>query len=71
MTYFIISLVLSYLGAVFLGQFIEISNNWYFSLIMITSALGIILTVLKEQNELTSRMGQMIISVAATSDILN
>lgn len=69
--FFIISLALSYLGAVFLSKFIPIQSIWYFALIMVTTSVGIILPILKSQNKLNSRYGQMLITSAAVADILS
>ncbi len=70
-SFFLISLVLSYFSTIFLGQFIHITNKWYFALIMVTTSVGIILPVLKGQNELNSRFGQMVMAAAAFADILS
>jgi len=69
--YFSITILLSYLGAVGLSQIIDVSNKWYFSLIMVTTSVGIILPVLKNMGEATGAYGQMIIITAAVADILS
>ncbi len=68
---FLISLGLSVLLAGLLSNFIEIHNTWYFALIMVTTSVGIILPVLKGQNVLNTRFGQMVITTAAIADILS
>jgi Kef-type K+ transport system membrane component KefB len=54
-----------------LTTFIEIKSAWYFSLIMVTTSVGIILPVLKNRGELHSRFGQMLITAAAVADIIS
>jgi len=71
LTFFILSLILSYSGAHLLDHVIPIQNKWYFALIMVTTSVGIILPVLKNRNELNSRYGQMVITAAAIADILS
>lgn len=70
-SFFIISLVLSYIGTLALSTIIEINNYWYFSLIMVTTSVGIIIPVLKNRSEISSRFGQMLIVAAAVADILS
>lgn len=70
-TYFFITIALSYLGAIGLSNIISVSNKWYFSLIMVTTSVGIILPVLKNQGEATGMFGQMLIITAAVADILS
>jgi len=69
--FFLISLVLSYLSAVFLSRFVDIASKWYFALIMVTTSVGIILPILKNQNEQSTRFGQMVITAAAIADIFS
>ncbi len=69
-TYFGISLVLSILAAWGLSFWIAVPNVWYFSLIMVTTSVGIILPVLKNRGEASSLFGQMLITAAAVADIL-
>ena len=68
---FIITLILSYICAILLTSIVEVKNIWYFSLIMVTSSIGIIIPVLKNRGEISSRFGQMIILAAAIADILS
>ncbi|MCD4746878.1 MAG: monovalent cation:proton antiporter family protein [Bacteroidales bacterium] len=68
---FIITLVLSYIGAIFLSSLVDIKNKWYFALIMVTTSVGIILPILKNRGEINSRYGQMLILAAAIADILS
>ena len=62
---------LSYGSAIILSDFIPMENTFYFALIMITTSVGIIVPVLKERGEITSRYGQMIIMAAVVADILS
>ena len=68
---FVLAILLSYLAAFSLGQIIDIPNIWYFSLIMVTTSVAIVLPVLKNRGEIGSRFGQMIIIAAAVADILS
>ena len=69
--FFIVSLIFSYISAHALSLIIDIKNEWYFALIMVTTSVGIILPVLKSRNELNSRFGQMVITAAAVADIFS
>lgn len=69
--YFTICLIISYAGSEGLASLIGTSDTWYFSLIMVTTSVGIILPVLKNRGETTGSYGQMIITSAAVSDILS
>ncbi len=71
MLIFVITLSLSLLFTAAISRIIEIKNTWYFSLIMVTSSVGIILPVLKSREEINTEYGQMIISAAAIADILS
>ncbi|WP_462281580.1 monovalent cation:proton antiporter family protein [Salinivirga cyanobacteriivorans] len=68
---FILALFLSYGFAHLLNCVIHIQNKWYFALIMVTTSVGIILPVLKSQNEQSTRFGQMVITAAAIADIFS
>jgi len=68
--YYFLSLAFAYGGSVVLDEWIEIGNPWYFSLIITTTSLGVILPVLKNRGEIQSRFGQQMITTAAISDIL-
>ena len=68
---FLLAIILSYLATMALGQLIEIPNLWYFSLIMVTTSVAIVLPVLKDRGETGSRFGQMLIIAAAVADILS
>ena len=70
-TQFLLAILLSYLAAFSLAQIIDIPNIWYFSLIMVTTSVAIVLPVLKNRGETGSRFGQMIIIAAAVADILS
>jgi Kef-type K+ transport system membrane component KefB len=71
LTSFIITLILSYIGALALSSITTISSLWYFALIMVTTSVGIILPILKNRGEISSRFGQMMIIAAAIADILS
>jgi len=71
LVFFILSLVLSYAGTVALSIIVNIPNIWYFSLIMITTSVGIIFPVLKSRGETIGHFGQMLIMAAAVADILS
>ncbi len=68
---FIITLILSYASTLLLDMVISIKNKWYFSLILVTTSVGIIVPVLKNRGEINSRYGQMIILAAAVADVLS
>ncbi|MCK5839294.1 MAG: cation:proton antiporter, partial [Bacteroidales bacterium] len=67
--YFLITMVLAYGSAIFLSYFVNINNIFYYSLILVTTSVGIIVPVLKNRGEINSRFGQMIILAAAFADI--
>jgi Kef-type K+ transport system membrane component KefB/Trk K+ transport system NAD-binding subunit len=69
--YFASSVILAYTGTLLLSTFIHIPNLWYFSLILVTTSVGIVLPVLKERGEIKHRFGQMIVVAAAVADILS
>ncbi len=69
--YFSITIILAYLGSEVVSLIIDINNKWYFSLIMVTTSVGIILPVLKNQGEATGAYGQILIITAAVADILS
>ena len=71
MVYFFITILLSFAGATGLSYIVDIRNTWYFSLIMITTSVGIILPVIKARGEVSGSYGQMIIIMAAVADILS
>ena len=71
LTQFVLAILLSYLAAFSLSQIIDIPNIWYFSLIMVTTSVAIVLPVLKNRGEIGSRFGQMLIIAAAVADILS
>ena len=70
-TQFMLAIVLSYVASFLLGQIVHIPNIWYFSLIMVTTSVAIVLPVLKDRGEIGNRFGQMIIIAAAVADILS
>jgi len=69
--YFIFTFLLAYGGAMLLSKIIHIPQIWYFSLIMVTTSVGIVLPVLKDRGNLKERYGQNIILVAAVADIFS
>jgi len=71
LVYFCITLILSYAGSSGLSYIVNINNRWYFSLIMVTTSVGIILPVIKERGEVTGAFGQMLIIIAAVADIFS
>ncbi len=68
---FVFTLSLSYAGATALSGMVHIPNIWYFSLIMVTTSVGIIFPVLKSRGETLGHYGQMLIMAAAVADILS
>lgn len=68
---FIGTLALSYLASYFINIIIPLKNRWFFSLIMVTSSVGIIMPVLKNRGDTKTQFGQMIIMAAAAADILS
>jgi len=71
LVFFVITLILAYFSAYALSFFTEVNNIFYFSLILVTSSVGIIVPVLKNRGEIGTRFGQMIILAAAVADILS
>ncbi len=69
--YFFLSIVISVIGTILLSKLIIIPNIWYFSLIMVTTSVGIVLPVLKDKGEIKNRYGQMIVVAAAVADIFS
>ena len=68
---FLVTLLMSYLLTLVAAQIIGIDNHWYFSLILVTSSVGVIMPVLKNRGENGTRFGQMIIIAAAIADIVS
>jgi Kef-type K+ transport system membrane component KefB/Trk K+ transport system NAD-binding subunit len=68
--FFILTIMLAYASSEILSLIVDLKNKWYFSLIMGTTSVGIVLPVLKNQGELTTKYGQMLIIFAAMTDIL-
>jgi Kef-type K+ transport system membrane component KefB/Trk K+ transport system NAD-binding subunit len=69
--FFCLTIILSYVAALGLSRIVDVKNNWYFALIMITTSVSIILPVLKNRGEATGAYGQMLIISAAVADILS
>lgn len=68
---FVLTLLLSLGGGQLISHFVELKSIWFFSLIMVTTSVGIILPVLKNRGEVNTRFGQMIILAAAVADIMS
>lgn len=71
LAHFAIAIALSFGATLLLAHLINIPHVWYFALIMGTTSVGIVLPVLKNRGELSSRFGQMMIIAAALADILS
>lgn len=69
--YFSLTIILAYTSTLLLSMLIHIPNIWYFSLIMVTTSVGIVLPVLKDRGEIKNRFGQMIVVAAAVADIFS
>lgn len=69
--YFMCSILLAYGGALLLSRLINIPHIWYFSLILITTSVGIVVPVLKQRDEIKTHYGQMLIIAAAVADIFS
>jgi len=69
--YFLLTIILAYASTLLLSKLINIPNTWYFSLIMVTTSVGIVLPVLKDRGEIKNRFGQMIVVAAAVADIFS
>lgn len=65
------TLLLSYGASYLINFIIPLKNRWFFSLIMVTSSVGIIMPVLKNRGDTKTKLGQMIIMAAAVADILS
>jgi Kef-type K+ transport system membrane component KefB len=68
---FLVTISISLIFTFVISQLIGIKSIWYFSLIMVTSSVGIILPVLKSREEINTEYGQMIILAAAIADIIS
>jgi Kef-type K+ transport system membrane component KefB/Trk K+ transport system NAD-binding subunit len=68
--HFVITLLLSLAGSFMLSKIVSIPNLWFFSLILTTTFLGLILPVLKNRGESNTLYGQMIIVAAAVADVI-
>jgi Kef-type K+ transport system membrane component KefB/Trk K+ transport system NAD-binding subunit len=68
---FVFTLILAYGGTMLLSRIVPITNNWYFSLIMVTTSVSIVFPVLKNRGESLTTYGQTIIISAAVADILS
>jgi len=65
------TLVFGYFSTWVLAHYIPIKNLWYFTLIISTSSVGVIMPVLKERGEISGHFGQMIVLAAGVADILS
>jgi len=68
--HFMLTLGLSLLGSWLLALLVPIPNIWFFSLILTTTFLGLILPVLKNRGETNSVYGQMVIVAAGLADVI-
>ncbi len=71
LAHFFFAIVLSVSITFLLSFLVHIPNVWYFSLILVTTSVAVVLPVLKDRGELGSRFGQMLIITAAVADILS
>ncbi|MEP6845397.1 MAG: cation:proton antiporter [Panacibacter sp.] len=71
LAYFLLSVLLAYTGAFLLSKIIDIPQIWYFSLILITTSVGIVVPVLKDRGEIKQHFGQYIVLAAAVADIFS
>jgi Kef-type K+ transport system membrane component KefB/Trk K+ transport system NAD-binding subunit len=71
LTQFIMAIIFSYIASQLLSRIIHIPSIWYFSLIMVTTSVAIVIPVLKDRGETNTRFGQMVILAAAIADILS
>jgi Kef-type K+ transport system membrane component KefB/Trk K+ transport system NAD-binding subunit len=68
---YIVNLSFAYIASIYLSDYFEINSPWYFSLMMTTASVGIIVPVLKNRGEVNDRFGQMIIIAAGVADVLS
>ncbi|WP_143288661.1 monovalent cation:proton antiporter family protein [Calderihabitans maritimus] len=68
--YFVATLILSFLIALFLWQQKLIKNPWLLALIFSTTSLGIVVPVLKERGLIDTSLGQNILISAVLADFL-
>jgi len=71
LSHFVFAILLSVFFTTLLAQLIDIPSIWYFSLIMVTTSVAIVMPVLKDRGEIGTRFGQMIIITAAVADVLS
>ena len=71
LVHYAVTLVLSYLCTWLLSFLVHIPNIWFFSVILTTTFLGLVLPVLKDRGESSGRFGQMLIVGAAVADVLS
>ena len=69
--YFFLSVVLAFGGTLLLSRVVHIPHIWYFSLILVTTSVGIVVPVLKQRGEIKEHFGQHIIIAAAVADIFS
>ena len=69
--YFFLTIILAFAFSLLLSNLINIPNIWYFSLIIVTTSVGIVLPVLKDGGGIKNRYGQMIVVAAAIADIFS
>ncbi len=71
LVYFCLSILLAFAGTFLLSRIVHIPHIWYFSLILITTSVGIVVPVLKERGEIKEHFGQHIVIAAAIADIFS
>ena len=71
LVYFVMSIALAYAGSLLLSNLVNIPQVWYFSLMLITTSVGIVVPVLKDRGEIKNYYGQHIIIAAAIADIFS
>jgi Kef-type K+ transport system membrane component KefB len=71
LVYFVLSVVLAFGGTLLLSRIVHIPHIWYFSLILVTTSVGIVVPVLKQRGEIKEHFGQHIVIAAAVADIFS
>ena len=69
--FFGLALILALFLVFLMNLFFDISNVWYFSLILTTTSVGVIVPVLKNRGEINSRYGQMLVTTGAIIDVVS
>jgi Kef-type K+ transport system membrane component KefB len=66
-----VTIILAYTGSKGLSYLVHIENIWYFSLVIGTTSVGIILPLLKNRGDASGVFGQTMIISAAVADIFS